>query len=515
MGKGHGIAAGHRLTAEAGAEALAAGGTAVDAAVAAAFAAMVAEPVLAGLLGGGFAMIREPGGACRLMDAFVDTPARQRPEGEIDLREIHADFGGVTQAFHIGAGTIAASPLAAGLWEAHARYGRLPMADLVAPAAAAAREGVALTAYQARLARIIAPILTASAGARALHCEGAEAEAALKGEGARLANPEFAEVLEEFAREGPRFVAEGEVAAGLAALAEAGGHLTRADAAGVRPVWRRPLIERRGGVEIALNPPPSLGGTLIGLSLALLADRPGPAEIARAFLETARARAEAGLDADPEARAPALADPAYRARLKAAVARPAAVRGTTHISVVDASGLAVALTLSNGEGCGAVIPGTGIMPNNMLGEADLVPGLAEGRPLAWTPGRRLASMMAPMAAVWPDGRVAVLGSGGSNRIRTALAQTLLHLVDHGHPLEAAIEAPRLHLELAGREAAVDAEAEGLAEADRAALAEAFPETRFWEARSMFFGGAHGAMRDARGGVSAHGDSRRAGHAALS
>ncbi|MEL6210425.1 MAG: gamma-glutamyltransferase, partial [Pseudomonadota bacterium] len=196
----------------------------------------------------------------------------------------------------------------------------------------------------------------------------------------------------------------------------------------------------------------------------------------------------------------------FRAALEALTAgRPAARRGTTHLSAVDSAGWAAALTLSNGEGCGLIVPGTGIMPNNMLGEEDLVPG----DPLGWREGVRLSSMMAPMAVSWPDGRAAMLGSGGSNRIRTALAQVVARVVDRGEPLDVAIQAPRLHVE-GVREAAVDFEEAGLAEGDRAALLDAFPEARGWGEPSMFFGGVHGVMRDAGGGLSAAGDARRDG-----
>ncbi len=167
--------------------------------------------------------------------------------------------------------------------------------------------------------------------------------------------------------------------------------------------------------------------------------------------------------------------------------------------------MGVALTLSNGEGNGAIIPGTGIMPNNMLGEDDLVPGGWH----SWTPDMRLSSMMTPMAVSWPDGGLAMLGSGGSNRIRTALAQVLVNLVDRGMPLGDAVEAPRLHVE-AGDPPAVDFELSDLAEEDRASILNAFPEAKGWSERSMFYGGVHAAMREGRGGMRAVGDPRRAG-----
>ncbi|MEO1722454.1 MAG: gamma-glutamyltransferase [Pseudomonadota bacterium] len=528
------MAAGHPLTLEAGTEVLAAGGTAVDAVVAGAFTAMVAEPVLAGLLGGGFLMRRTPEGRVRFLDMFVDTPGRARPAREADLRAVTADFGGVTQGFHIGAATIAVPGLAAGLVEAHEAEGRLPFADLLQPAIRAAREGVRISALQARLGRIVAPIVSATPEARALNCD---AEGLPLGEGALQRNPDFADVLEVMGHEGVDFIRRGEVAEGLLALARDGGHLERADLARWRAVARAPLEVRRGDATIALNPPPALGGALTAFPLALLRPGTGPgpseAEIMRAFARTVEARAESGIDHDPAAGAAWLArsETVERFRSMAAVpaGRPVARRGTTHLSAIDAAGGAAALTLSNGEGCGLIVPGTGIMPNNMLGEEDLVPGLAEDRPFDWAPATRLASMMAPLVAARSDGAFWVLGSGGSNRIRTALAQVLLRLLDRGEAMGDAVTAPRLHVEGAGAAAVLDYELPGLGREAEGALLSAWadlkgsplPErddreawaalgARAWDAPSMFFGGVHGAMREARGGLRAAGDPRRAG-----
>ena len=182
--------------------------------------------------------------------------------------------------------------------------------------------------------------------------------------------------------------------------------------------------------------------------------------------------------------------------------------------VVDGTGMGAALTISNGEGNGSIIPGTGIMPNNMLGEDDLVPGDWH----SWTPDTRLSSMMTPMAVSWPDGALAMLGSGGSNRIRTALAQVLVNLLDRGMALGEAVEAPRLHVEgglMKSGPPAVDFELPGLAEEDRVAILAAFGQARGWAEHSMFYGGVHAAMRDGRGNVRAAGDPRRAGVALTS
>jgi gamma-glutamyltranspeptidase/glutathione hydrolase len=167
--------------------------------------------------------------------------------------------------------------------------------------------------------------------------------------------------------------------------------------------------------------------------------------------------------------------------------------------------MAAALTLSNGEGCGMIVPGTGIMPNNMLGETDLLPqGLDR-----WRPDVRLASMMAPTVMAWPDGSVAALGSGGSNRIRTAMAGVIARLTDRAEALDVAIGAPRLHVE--GREPAVDFE-DRFPDSERAALLEAFPQARPWPRDSLFFGGVHAARRAASGAVEAAADPRRDGAA---
>ncbi|MEL6476327.1 MAG: gamma-glutamyltransferase [Pseudomonadota bacterium] len=491
------LACGHAITADAVETILREKGNAADAAIAGAFAAMVAEPVLAGLLGGGFCMLAE-GREARLLDFFVQTPREKRRDAE--LREIKADFGTTTQRFHIGAGSVATPGLVPGLFELHARAGRLPLTALAEPAIAAARAGVEVTPYQARLGQIVAPILAATEEARGLFCEGDQPLSA----GAVRRNPDFADVLDVLTREGPRFATEGEIAAALLASTGAAGHLTAADLRRYRPVWRAPLRLARRGTEIAANPAPAMGGVLVSFALGCLDPAPGPSAIARALAATDAARLAANDLPEP------LLDPAWRAAfLKQMADHPSSPRGTTHISVIDAEGRGAALTLSNGEGAGMIAPGTGIMPNNMLGEADLIPGAAEDDWLSWPVDTRLASMMCPMVCRGPAGELTLLGSGGSNRIRSALTHVLVNLIDRDLPLEEAIAAPRLHAE----GAALDVETAGLAEADLPALRAGWPELTEWPEPSMFFGGVHAVRLGARG-ASAAGDARRAGVARI-
>jgi gamma-glutamyltranspeptidase/glutathione hydrolase len=365
----------------------------------------------------------------------------------------------------------------------------MPLRDLAAPAVRGARAGWPLERFQTHVIGVAIPVATASREARALWLGGGDKPPA---PGTPLANPALADVIETFAAEGPRFVTEGEPAQALIALCTQGGHLTAEDLRRYRPEWRMPHETRRGAARIALNPAPATGGLLADLILSLLPDRADPPTLARVLGLADRARTDAGGPAG-------LLDPARRAMLAAVLARPQAPRGTTHLSAVDAAGLGAALSLSNGEGCGLVLPGMGIMPNNMLGEADLVP-----EPGGFAADVRLSSMMSPAAVQWPDGRVAMLGSGGSTRIPGAVAQVIAGLADHGLHPETAVAAPRLHV----HDGMLDHEP--LREDVAAALRRVWPEARAWDAPSMYFGGVHVVAREAAGGAAAAADPRRDG-----
>ncbi|MCB1491420.1 MAG: gamma-glutamyltransferase, partial [Rhodobiaceae bacterium] len=478
-----GVAAGHALTVDAALEALKDGGSAVDAAIAGLWTACVCEPVLASPGGGGF-MTVGVGARTDCLDFFVETP-NERPSGRIDAHGIEADFGNATQAFTIGAGTSAVPGMVPGLFAAHARYGRLPMKALVAYAASAARDGVRLTAYQAYLISVVSPILTATKGAKALFA-GPDGEGTL-GEGALFHNSDLADALEEIAGEGEASVHDGEIARLMLRAQEDGGVLTAAALSGYRPVWRDPIAEKIAGHTVYLNPPPSAGGTLIGHMIEGNGGAADGPSMAAAMARTDTAWTGAGRSLDRF--------------LGKDVRRRSAPRGTTHISVVDRDGMAVAITVSNGEGNGIVVPGCGFMINNMLGEDDVNPAGPED----WTPGIRLSSMMAPTLARRADGAITVLGSGGSNRIRSAIYQVLMRHLAGGLPLQAAVEAPRLHVE----DGFLDFE-EGLPGGERDRLIDRFRDHRTWDEPNMFFGGVHAVECLPDGHVEGAGDPRRAG-----
>lgn len=509
------VACGHPATAAAAQEILEDGGNAFDAVLAGFCAATVAEPLLCSLGGGGFLLARRAEGPALLYDFFVETPLRRRPAREVDFYPILADFGTATQEFHIGLGAIATPGAIRGLFDAHAELGSLPMTRLVAPAARLAREGVTLRPVDAFLFQVIAPILIARPEGRALFTRPV---------GALLAAPdvlrqvELADTLEALAREGPALFHEGELGQRLTAdCRDQGGQITMADLAAYRTIKRQPLERHYRGSRILTNPPPSAGGILIAFALELLAQTDlgrlgfGTAAhlelLARVMELTNRARVESRLhEAGAAAGAEHLFDPELLARYGAEVAgQPASNRGTTHISVVDAAGNIAALSISNGEGCGYMVPGSGIMMNNMLGEEDLNPHGFH----AWPEGRRMSSMMAPTVAYGADGSIAAFGSGGSNRIRTAILQVLLNTIDFGQGIAEAVAAPRLHFEngVANLE-------DGFDKALGAALQGPERQVVFWAPHNLFFGGVHAVRRDAEGRLDATGDPRRGGTAAV-
>jgi len=182
-----------------------------------------------------------------------------------------------------------------------------------------------------------------------------------------------------------------------------------------------------------------------------------------------------------------------------------ATRGTTHISVADAAGNLASLTLSNGEGSSYVLPGSGVMLNNMMGEEDLNPDGFHRLP----GGVRLASMMTPTIVRLSDGGQLALGSGGSNRIRSAILQVLVNVLEFDMDLEQSVNAPRLHLE--GKQLNVES---GFSAAAMESLLSEWPGLEQWPGSNLFFGGVHAVERLANGEFRAAGDPRRGGAVAI-
>ena len=493
------IACGHPVTAAAAEEILREGGNAFDAVIAAQLAACVCEPVLCSLGGGGFLLAHRRGDAPVVYDFFAQTPGHRRRDEDLDFFPIHADFGTTTQEFHIGVGSVATPGAVMGLFEIHRDLATLPMERLAAPAIAAARDGVAVNELQASIFEIVGPIYRATPEARRTYAD--------VDEGTVLRQPALASTLETLAREGPGLFYEGEIAAAIADLCQKGGHLGREDLRSYRVIRRRPITLDYRRATVMTNPPPSAGGLLIGFALKLLEAATmepfGTAAHVAMLAEVMHRTSQARVDVLASAKASAgdELDPSLLGRYRSRVLdAPRFNRGTTHVSVVDAAGNVAAMTLSNGEGCGHMVPGTGIMLNNMLGEEDINPeGLGD-----WPVDTRMTSMMAPTLIEQGDDRRIALGSGGSNRIRTAILQVVSNLLDFGDDVDVAVHRPRLHFE---REI-LSAEGE-LPPASLAELADQVGELQQWPGRNLFFGGVH-VVEQNEGRLRAAGDPRRGG-----
>jgi gamma-glutamyltranspeptidase / glutathione hydrolase len=491
------VAAGHPLTAETGADALRDGGNAVDAAIAAMLASCVTEPMLTGLGAGGYMLVSPPGGREQvLLDFFVEAPGRGADPAAVgELEPVEVSFGDVNQVFNIGPASVGAYGTVAGADEAARRFGSMPLARLAAPAARMARDGVAVNAQQAYVFQILDPIARSTPEAAAVIAPGGR----LLREGDTLRDPALADALERLGEEGAPPFYSGEIAAAVVAwVGERGGALTLEDLRAYEVAAREPLRAFYSGREVLLNPPPSAGGVLIAYALECLersAGHPSPRQLV-AVMQAAQAQ-----------RTPdflrGLAEEGFLERFLADAARRAGLGNTTHISVLDEDGWACGVTCSNGSCSGVVVPGTGLHLNNMMGEQDLNPLGFHDHP----PGRRMPSMMAP-TVVLRDGRAElVLGSGGSNRIRSAILQTIVNVLDRGMDAPAAVQAPRLHFEdgIVYVEPGIDT-----AEIER----DGYQLARF-SAPNLFFGGVHAVERiEATGAFSGGGDPRRGGTIAV-
>jgi gamma-glutamyltranspeptidase / glutathione hydrolase len=503
-------AAGDHHTAVAAAEVLADGGNAFDAVLAGLFTACIAEPVLCSLGGGGFLLARTAAGNSTLYDFFCQTPGRRLSADELEFLPVHVDFGTSRQEFHIGMGAFAVPGMVAGAFAIHQDLCTLPMTRLVQPAIALARQGIALAPLQSFILEAVAPIYQWSGDCRALYNSPSTPEQTLRA-GETLALPALADFLEALAREGADLFYCGEVAQAIAAVnRDGGGAVSLEDLADYQIARRTPLSQRFGDADIIGNPAPSSGGPLMAFTIGLLQDAPavGHAEYLQQLIQamdlTDQARQASGLNEHcDDARVAALLSETFMAEYRARMpGRASKIGGTTHISVVDAMGNAAAMSVSNGEGCGHVLPTGSIMMNNMLGEEDLNPnGFFQ-----WRPNSRITSMMSPTLVRHDDGRVLALGSGGSNRIRSAILQVLLNHLRLGQNLDEAVTAPRLHLE--GDLLHIE---DGHTAQTLRHLSGAFPAHQIWPDRNFFFGGVHAAAFNPNtGAFTAAGDPRRGG-----
>ncbi len=499
------VATGHELVSGAAAEILQAGGNAFDAVVAAGFAGAVAEQTLTSLGGGAFLLARTAGGRSGseeiFFDFFVDTPGRGLSHKvEPHFFPVTVDFGGSKQDFNIGLGSIAVPGILKGLLHVHERLGRMDLADVLFPAITLAR-GHELNEFQAGFLHLLHPIMTMTETGRRLYEPGGRYMQPHD----TLVNGAMAAFLEQLIHDRGESFYKGEIARKIDQdMREGDGLLTYEDLAGYKVIERKPMSASFRGRTLLTGPPPSLGGSLIALSLALLEDM----EVPSSWGSPEHLLRTTGLMREVESlRDRGVCTPEAVARYLAQGKIPESTRririfsrGTTHISIADHQGNVASMTCSNGEGSGYFAPGTGVMLNNMMGEDDLHPEGFHSAP----PGERVGSMMSPSLLLHGDEVELVIGSGGSKRIRTAITQVLTQLIDFKREPELAIQSPRLHFD--GEILQLEP---GFAPESLAALKQTVP-VNIWQEQSMYFGGVH-IVVPGKCGV---GDSRRGGSVAV-
>ncbi|MEZ5095457.1 MAG: gamma-glutamyltransferase [Nocardioides sp.] len=392
---------------EAGLATAAEGGSAVDAALTAAFVALATEPGMVSFGGGAYVAVWPAGGDPVVVDGNVEMPGRgatgdYRGRG---LREVVTTYGGGV-TMYAGHGSVATPGIVPAFGVAHERYARLPWTRLLAPAAAAARDGYPMSPAASRYLSFTADSLFgADPEAHALVTRP-DGDLLAGGEATR--NPLLADVLDQLGREGPDLFTTGDVGRSLAANMTAhDGLITAADLAAYQPVVRPAHVLTAGAWSIATNPPPAVGGPMLAVMLGELSRRGNwswsdAIEIQRAVLDYRLTVHDVAPDLELAGQ-----------ELLASVGELGltALRGsssTAHVSAVDDEGNACAITMSSGYGAGMCIPGTGVLLNNALGEVELNRlGLH-----AVAPGTRLASNMAPTTGRTADGRALAIGSPG-------------------------------------------------------------------------------------------------------
>ncbi len=467
------IASNSPLATAAGVEILKEGGNAVDAAVAVGFALAVTYPEAGNIGGGGFMVIRMADGRTAALDYREMAPAAATRDMFMDSASI------ANEASLVGARASGVPGSVAGLTTAHAEFGKLPLARVMAPAIKLAEKGFIVDTALTHSITSMHALIGRFAGAKLLMPNGKPLAP-----GQRLVQPALARTLRAIAAHGARGFYQGEVAKAIADAQEKdGGLITLADLKGYHPAWRDPLIGTYRGYTIISMPPSSSGGVTTIETLNIL-ETFGPLPPVRGTMEThllAEALRRAFVDRNSQLGDPdfspvpiaQLVSKAYARSLAVGISRDSATPTsnveqhqaggaesrspegvhTTHYSVVDAKGNAVATTttLNESYGSGVYVAAAGFFLNNEMDDFATRPGepnmygLVQGERNAVAPGKRMLSAMAPTIVLDSANRVTlVLGARGGPRIITAVLQVLIGVIDYGMPLLDAMNAPRIH-----------------------------------------------------------------------
>ena len=497
------VAAGDKTTANAAMEILKDGGNAFDAAVCAVFTSMTSEYSLTGACGGGVMLAYPKDSVPIIFDFFVHTPENNTLKN-LDFFRITVDFGPASQFFHIGKGSVAVPGNTIGLLHIHSRLGSLPLSRILEPAIRTAKYGAIINNAHEYLFKILDPILSHTNTGEILFKPNGKTLKA----GEKFNNPDFGNFLEQLIVEGHNFLYNGDFAEKIDDFMGNEGLLTKWDLSNYKVIERTPLKTNFNGKTIITNPTPSPGGTLIAFALKIISQKFPRKEIDNRLLAIVMRSAQIARNEiiSTKNKTNSLAEmlrPSFIKRYSDIFDSERSLKpnnkklssgSTTHVSIIDSQGNAVSATTTNGEGCGHILPGTGIMMNNMLGEEDLNPEGFHN----WEKTKRMETMMSPTIVIGELGPELVLGSGGSNRIRSAITQVILNKLTKNMNLEEAIQAPRIHLEenIIHCESGIDTEI----------LTFPWSKIQHWNEKNLFFGGVNAVTP-----TNAVGDTRRSGY----
>ena len=452
------VAGGHKDTVESASNILKEGGNAFDAAIAGVFASMSCEYLYTGAASGGAMLVKKNGFSADIIDFFVETPPIN-PSKVKDFKAINADFGDTKQEFNIGAGSVGIPGTLPGLIHIHKEYGSLPFSVLVEQAIDLSKKGCLISKNQEYLSEVLSPIISSSKVLESLFIK----DGSLLKEGDLFINTEFASFLDQFLYEDATTFYRHEVCPLFYNSFKEGGIIELKNLQEYTPKKRAPLELKYRGHQIFMNPEPSTGGTLINAGLKQLS---GLDVVSKQDIEGALHKIKKFKDQDM-------------------------VGSTTHLSVIDKENNVASVTTTNGVGAGFTVPGTGIMPNNMLGEKHLnINGFHN-----WKSQQRIPSNICPTLIVGKNNNLTTLGSAGSSRIISATMSVISNLLNNEMSLKRSISKSRIHLE---------------GDTLHCEPSDGHPEYKtenvvIWEAKNMYFGGVNACSS-----FDSVGDERRSG-----
>lgn len=491
------LSGGHKKTIEAAEIILNQGGNAVDAAIAGYLVSFVAEPCMASLGAGGFAMINN-NEQIKIIDFFCQTPINKKSATQQEFYPITVDFGRTTEDFHVGKGSIAVPGALAGIYKMHELYGSIPLKQLIEPALLWSKGGIALDKFQAYDFNLLKEIFALDPKMKHIYFNN---NGTLKTEGDIIRMQSYSDFLDVLSHEGRDLFYKGEVAKSISTDMLEGGHLTRLDFDQYEAVVRDPIKFNFLGKSVHTTGFPSVGGMLVTAILNTFQDnisdkRLNPLTIDH-FQELVSTFSSISQLNNDQVK---IANYLFhnfgintRTNINASANKWG---GTSHFNVIDKKGMTVSLTTSVGEGSGYFIPGTDMQMNNMLGEEALMPDGFHN----WNPNQRLQSMMCPTMLTNKNGSTLhALGSGGAGRIPYAISQVLINSQYFESTMEQSISTPRIHINNSTFEVEKGYDVENMD----------IPNLNIWENQSLYFGGIN-AVSKIENAYLGYADKRRHG-----